>query len=98
MKRFLCGSMVLGLLFGMAGQGEAQPTYTFTTLDVPGAYILDPAYAAGINASSQIVGSYYDVDSFQGFLLDNSSSTALQVPGSNDTFATGCHFHWIVAP
>ena len=54
MKRFLCGSMVLGLLFGMAGQGKGQPTYAFTALDVPGAYILDSVYAgAGINASGR---------------------------------------------
>jgi uncharacterized membrane protein len=87
MKRLLCGWMVLGLFLGMAGPGKGQPTYAFTALDVPGAYSLYSACAAGINDSGQIVGSYDDIDSSQGFLLDNSGSTSLHLPG--DTYATG---------
>jgi hypothetical protein len=32
MKRLLRGLMVLGLFFGMVGQGNAQPAYTFSAL------------------------------------------------------------------
>jgi hypothetical protein len=30
------GLLVLGLFLGMTGQAKAQPTFVFTTLDVPG--------------------------------------------------------------
>jgi hypothetical protein len=36
MKHSFCGATILGLFLGMAGQAMAQPTYSFTTLDVPG--------------------------------------------------------------
>jgi hypothetical protein len=37
MKRYLCSLVALGLLQGVTGLVKAQPTYAFTTLDVPGA-------------------------------------------------------------
>jgi hypothetical protein len=38
LKPLFCGLMALGLIlvFGVAGQGQGQPSYRFTTLDVPG--------------------------------------------------------------
>ena len=35
MKPFFSSLMALGLLLGLAGHAKAQPTYSFTTLDVP---------------------------------------------------------------
>jgi probable HAF family extracellular repeat protein len=81
MKQWFCGLMALGLFLGMAGQAKAQPTYTFTTLDVPGT-LWTYNNLNGINASGQIVGSYDG----GAFLLDQGSYTALDlVPsGIND--------------
>ena len=81
MKRYLCGLVALGFLQGVAGPLKAQPTYSFTTLDVPGSSSWIGTYANGINASGQIVGSVY-TDAGYGFLLDNGSYTTLDVPGS----------------
>jgi hypothetical protein len=36
MKPCFCGLLALGLFLRMAGQGQSQPTYAFSTLDVPG--------------------------------------------------------------
>ena len=45
-------------------------------------------YANGINASGQIVGTYYDAaKGIHGFLLDQGSYTTLDVPGSTWTQA-----------
>src|SRR5262245_12085588 len=76
MIRFLFGLMALGLLIGLAGDAKAQPTYSFTTLDVPGSSENIGTGAFGINASGQIVGSYADG---HGFLLDNGGYTTLEV-------------------
>ena len=86
MQRFLCGLMVLGLLMGVTGQATAQPTYNFTTLDVPGS---TDTWASGINDSGQIVGGYFGADGTHGFLLDQGSYTTLDVPGARYTWATG---------
>jgi hypothetical protein len=40
MKRYLCCLVALGLLHGLTGHLKAQPTYSFATLDVPGASFL----------------------------------------------------------
>jgi hypothetical protein len=63
--RLCCGLMAVGLLVGLAGHAKAQPTYSFTTLDVPGA---SNTYPQGINNSGQIVGSYSDGAGQHGFL------------------------------
>jgi hypothetical protein len=65
MKHFCGGMMVLGLLLGLAAHAKAQPTYSFTTLDVPGS--IDTS-ANGINASGQIMGVYTDAAGQHGFL------------------------------
>ena len=92
MKRFLCGLTVLGLFVGGEGQGNGQPTYAFTTLDVPGAFFLNNSPSAtGINASGQIVGWYANavLDSLHSFLYDQGSYTRLEVPGASSTNANG---------
>jgi uncharacterized membrane protein len=81
--------MALGLLIGLAGGVNAQPNYTFTTLDVPGSSFPSPIFATGINASGQIVGSYGDGSKNHGFLLDQGRYTTLHVPGSTYTTANG---------
>lgn len=55
-------------------------TFTFTTIDVPGA---SGTLAAGINAGGQIVGIYYDSGGNpHGFLLKRSNFVTVDVPGS----------------
>jgi hypothetical protein len=86
MKHLVCGLMALGLLVGLAGHANAQPTYSFTTFDVPGS----SSFATrlnGINSSGQIVG--FDGTNNSGFLLDNGRYTTLQVPGATETVAYG---------
>jgi hypothetical protein len=58
----------VGLFLGIAGQAQAQPTYTFTTLDVPGT-LTTYNNLNGINASGQIVGWYNDADGTSNTLL-----------------------------
>src|SRR5437879_3297950 len=78
MKRFLSGLVALGLLMSLSGNAKAQPSYIYTTLDVPGATLTS---AFGINPSGEIVGAYRDA-AFKGhgFLLDKGSYTTLDVP------------------
>jgi probable HAF family extracellular repeat protein len=88
-KRFLCSLVALGLLQGITGQVKAQPSYSFTTLDVPGSSSPIPeTQAFGINDSGQILG-YYVAGDVHGFLLDNGSCTTVDPPGSTDTWAIG---------
>ena len=60
MKQWFYGLMALGLLQGVSAQVKAQPTYRFTTLDVPGSLFPERSStgATGINAAGQIVGAY----------------------------------------
>jgi probable HAF family extracellular repeat protein len=89
MKQWFCGLLAVGLLVGVTGQAMAQPSYSFTTLDVPGPFFFSPS-AQGINDSGQIVGSYQDAAGNEhGLLLDQGSYTTLDVPGSKGTTATG---------
>jgi hypothetical protein len=92
-KCFFCGLMALGLLVGLAGGAKAQPTYSFTTIDVPGASVgTGRIYAYGINDSGQIVGSCFgggDNFSQDGVLVDQGNYTKLDPPGSSGTYAQG---------
>ena len=63
MKRLFCAFAAWILLVGLTGPAQAQ--YTFTTIDVPGAY---QTVAYGIDASGQIVGVYVDAGGGHGFL------------------------------
>jgi hypothetical protein len=68
MKQWFCTLMTLGLFLGMAGQSKGQPTYCFSTLDVPGTSFPNGASANGINALGQIVGYYADAGGIHSFL------------------------------
>src|SRR5690348_10669902 len=85
MKRYLCSLVALGLLQGVSEPVNAQGTYRFTTLDVPGSFIKNLTFANGINSSGQIVGYYFDGLRAQGFLFDNGVYTTLDVPESGWT-------------
>jgi probable HAF family extracellular repeat protein len=61
-------------------------SYTFTTIDVPGALA---TYAYGINDRNQIVGSYFDGFRNHGYLWDEGVFTTIDVPGAQTTFAYG---------
>jgi hypothetical protein len=61
-KCFFCVPLVLGLLLGFAAHAKAQPTYSFTTLDVPGSSFMSGTDANGINDSGQIGGDYISFD------------------------------------
>jgi probable HAF family extracellular repeat protein len=80
--------VALGLLVGVTGQATAQPSYTFSTLDVPGSSYAS-TFAQGINDSGQIVGWYVDAGGRHGFLLDNGTYTTLDPSGSIRTEAYG---------
>jgi probable HAF family extracellular repeat protein len=79
---------LLGLMAGVAGPAQAAPTFSFTTIEVPGDTALNEA--RGINGTGQIVGSYYSAsDTVHGFLKDGSTYTTLDVPGATGTVASG---------
>src|SRR5438477_7728797 len=88
MTRVLCGLLGLSLALGMAGPAMGQPTYRFTTLDVPGSSF-PSGTMNGLNDSGQIVGSYLDANGTHGFLLENGNYTLLDLPGSTSTYASG---------
>jgi probable HAF family extracellular repeat protein len=92
MKQLFYGLMAVNLFLGMAVQGNGQPTYAFTTLEVPGSSWLDNngISANGINASGQIVGYYTDANyRSHGFLFNQGIYTTLDVPGAVHTVACG---------
>jgi uncharacterized membrane protein len=72
---------------GGAGVVSAQPSYVYTTVDVPGA---SGTFASGINDAGQIVG-FYGVAFTAGysFLLSGSSYTTLDTPGQPHSRAWG---------
>jgi probable HAF family extracellular repeat protein len=62
-------------------------SYTFTTIDVPGATNTE---AYGINTADQIVGIFYDATGrLHGFLKDGATFTTIDVPGATQTEARG---------
>jgi probable HAF family extracellular repeat protein len=61
-------------------------SYTFTTIDVPGAVV---TAAFGINNRGQIVGVFGDATGGHGFLWDGATFTTIDVPGATATFARG---------
>ena|SRR5438876_823673 len=68
----LCRVLVLSL-FTLPVVTAQVVTFTFTTIDVPG------AIPSGINNRGQIVGSYGD----HGFLLDNGNFSTIDIPEEN---------------
>jgi uncharacterized membrane protein len=83
MKLRAVWAVLLGLLAGAAEQARADPIYTFTTFDVPGASTTTPG---GINNSGQIVGQF---DNGFGFLLTASVFSPIYFPGASSTLARG---------
>jgi probable HAF family extracellular repeat protein len=76
--------IILGLLISAA---SAAHTYTFASIDVPGAIATDPQ---GLNDSGSIVGYYTDTASqTHGFLYAEASFTPIDVPGASHTWARG---------
>jgi hypothetical protein len=75
MKRLLWGWVVLGVIVAGTGEAHAQPSYVYTTLDVPGS---GDTFAAGINNAGQIVGSY---NGSHGFILSGGVYSTLDAPG-----------------
>ena len=64
--------------------------YTFTPIDVPGAYHGKYGTSAyGINDSNNIVGYYYDATGSHGFLYVGGGFTPIDVPGAYETWAKG---------
>src|SRR6266404_1843769 len=80
------GLAALGLLVGGTGQVNAQSSYLYTTLDLPGSTL---PQALGINDSGQIVGAYTVGGIGHGFLLNGGVYTTLDHPGSTNTLAYG---------
>src|SRR5215471_6289584 len=74
------------VVFGGVETAFADTTYSFTTIDIPGA----DTYAQGINSSGQIVGGFRDTSGrAHGFLDTGGSLTTIDVPGALDTYAYG---------
>src|SRR5947209_7886207 len=77
---------LLSLLIGLSTESWAA-SYTFTTIDVPGA---SSTQAYGINNAGQIVGEFEDATGrFHGFRETAGVFTLIDVPGASDTFASG---------
>jgi len=64
--------------------GVAAQTYTYTTIDVPGA---TSSLAYGINDLTHIVGSFRDSAGVHGFLRKNRGITVIDFPGASSTVA-----------
>jgi hypothetical protein len=73
------------VVFGGVETAFANPSYSFTTIDVPGAI---NTHALGINSSGQIVGSFVDaLYKAHGLFLDvGGSFTTIAAPGASLTF------------
>src|SRR3954452_6399047 len=70
-----------------AGSSANAAAYTFTQIDVPGAFATE---AHGINNAGQIVGSFVDGNfTTNGFLSTGGSFTQIDVPGASRTEAWG---------
>ena len=83
MKTILINAVAgcLTLFIGASVHGS----YTYTTLDVPGA---SSTYAVGIDGSN-IVGYYSNGSDYHSFSYDGSTYTTLGVPGATSTYAYG---------
>jgi probable HAF family extracellular repeat protein len=76
--------IILGLLISAA---SAAHTYTFTSIDVPGAIATNPQ---GRNDLGSVVGYYTDTtNQSHGFLFAGAGFTPIDVPGASHTWARG---------
>jgi probable HAF family extracellular repeat protein len=76
----LCTTLSLGVV------AFAEPSFTYTSIDVPGA---SSTSASGINARGAVVGAYVDTLGQHGFLLDDEGFTPIDYPGATATQARG---------
>jgi hypothetical protein len=83
----LVGLVALSLLACRPEQVKAQPSYVYTTFDVPGAMF--GTSGSGINDAGQIVGDYIDPVPMHGFLLSDSIYVTIDVPGAFQTIPLG---------
>jgi probable HAF family extracellular repeat protein len=83
MKPFLCGLVALGLLVGGAGEAKGQPSYVYTTIDVPSSSPFTQAF--GVNDLGQVGGNSNN----QGFLLSGGNLSTVQISPSLGTFPRG---------
>jgi uncharacterized membrane protein len=79
---------VLFLSLLLSALAAHAASYTFTTIDVPGA---TATYAHGINPAGMIVGTFDfgDATGAHGFLKNGATFTTIDVPGGTNTEAKG---------
>jgi hypothetical protein len=66
---------------------RATPTFSFSTIDVPGAFLTSPQ---GINGGGDISGWYVDMSTrFHGFILHEGTFTTIDYPGADNTDVRG---------
>ncbi len=87
MKRTALSLIVLATALTFATQARCDYTYSYTTIDYPGAV---GTWAEGINDTGQVVGCYQDGTGIHGFLYDGLSTyTRLDYPGASRTWPSG---------
>src|SRR5262245_34782901 len=67
-------------------EDRTVPSFTFQTIDVPGATLTE---AAAVNDAGEVVGRYVAGGVTHGFLLSRGALTTIDVPGATATAATG---------
>jgi hypothetical protein len=79
--------LICASLASVSGQRASAQSYTFQTLQYPGAV---QTYAQGINASGVVVGYYLDTSgSAHGFYYSAGTYAAIEYPNSSDTWVYG---------
>jgi len=80
--------MLLGLIAfaPLSGTAQAQPIYSFTTIDPAGS---SATFAQGVNNAGQIVGNFNDAQNVShGFLRSSAGAyTTFDFPGATGTYA-----------
>ncbi|MBN2137509.1 MAG: thrombospondin type 3 repeat-containing protein [Sedimentisphaerales bacterium] len=76
----------IAISLSMAGEAQADYTYSYATIDYPGSA---STLADGMNNSDWIVGTFQDGGGTHGFFYDGLATfTALDYPGATRTYAT----------
>ena len=76
-----------GLRPGSYSADRLEPTFSFDTVDVPGALATSPG---GINAAGDISGTYVDATGHShGFIHHNGNFTSIEFPGADNTSVNG---------
>ncbi len=70
--------------------GFLRSKSTFSTIEYPGFPVIASwTEVWGINASGQVVGTYYNQFGWNGFLKDGSTFTSIEYEGASDTHCWG---------